>query len=139
MAITLTASNDAAIRQWTRNPCGAIGGFDEPSLDYFVAVERNRYENYAPWMRSFVNFDGYAGKKLLEVGVGQGTDLVQFALGGAEVHGIDITPRHLDLAAQNFALRGLPCDLRHATAAAMPYGPDLFDAVYSFGVLASYG
>ncbi len=133
--MTLTPYNDAAIRHWTRNPCGAIDGLDEFSLEYFAAVERYRYESYAPWMRSFVNFDGYAGSKLLEVGVGQGTDLVQFARGGTEVHGIDITARHLDLAAQNFALLGLRCDLRYATAAAMPYASACFDVVYSFGVL----
>jgi hypothetical protein len=33
-------------------------------------------------MREFANFGSYAGKKILEVGVGQGTDLVQFAKGG---------------------------------------------------------
>jgi ubiquinone/menaquinone biosynthesis C-methylase UbiE len=120
---------------WNRHPCGAIDGLNEFTPEYFEAVERNRYELYAPWMRSFVNFGGYAGKKLLEVGVGQGTDLVQFAKGGAEVHGIDITERHLTLAAQNFAVRGLRCDLRYATAAAIPYQTDSFDAVYSFGVL----
>jgi SAM-dependent methyltransferase len=135
VATELTAANDAAIRLWTNTPCGALAGFSEADLAYFEAVERNRYEDYAPWMRSFVNFDGYSGKKVLEVGVGQGTDLVQFAKGGAETHGIDITPRHLELARQNFGVRGLPCDLRNATAAAIPYESDSFDTVYSFGVL----
>jgi ubiquinone/menaquinone biosynthesis C-methylase UbiE len=133
--VILTAANNAAIQQWTNRPCGALEGFREPSLEYFEAVERNRYEQYAPWMRSFVNFDGYAGKKILEVGVGQGTDLLQFAKGGAKTHGIDITPRHLELATRNFSVHGLPCDLRYAAAAAIPYEQDTFDVVYSFGVL----
>jgi ubiquinone/menaquinone biosynthesis C-methylase UbiE len=135
VAVILTAANNAAIRQWTSNPCGALDGFSETSLEYFEAVERNRYEQYAPWMRGFFNFNGYAGKKILEVGVGQGTDLVQFAKGGAKTHGIDITPRHLELAARNFSVRGLRSDLRYATATAMPYERESFDAVYSFGVL----
>ncbi len=47
----LTAANNAAIQQWTNRPCGALDGLDEYSLAYFEAVERDRYENYAPWMR----------------------------------------------------------------------------------------
>jgi SAM-dependent methyltransferase len=131
----LTAANTAAIRQWTNRPCGALDGFDEYSLAYFEAVERDRYENYAPWMREFINFGDYAGKKVLEVGVGQGTDLVQFAKGGAEVSGIDITPRHLELAARNFAERRMHANLQYASAAAIPFESDSFDVVYSFGVL----
>ena len=75
------------------------------------------------------------GRKLLEVGVGQGTDLVQFAKGGAEVSGIDITQRHLELAARNFAVRHMHAKLAYATAAAIPFESDFFDVVYSFGVL----
>jgi ubiquinone/menaquinone biosynthesis C-methylase UbiE len=131
----LTAANNAAIQQWTNHPCGAVDGCDEPTLAYFEAVERNRYQDYAPWMRKFLNFGSYAGKRILEVGVGQGTDLVQFARGGAEVYGIDITLRHLELAARNFEVRGLRANLRYETAAAMPFEIKSFDMVYSFGVL----
>jgi ubiquinone/menaquinone biosynthesis C-methylase UbiE len=131
----LTPANDAAVQQWTNRPCGALDGFNDSSLAYFEAVERDRYDNYAPWMREFVDFGSYSGKKVLEVGVGQGTDLVQFAKGGARVSGIDITPRHLELSARNLEIRGLHADLRYATAAAIPFESDSFDAVYSFGVL----
>jgi ubiquinone/menaquinone biosynthesis C-methylase UbiE len=131
----LTAANKAAIQQWTNRPCGALDGFNEYSLAYFEAVERDRYESYAPWIREFVDFGSYPGKKVLEVGVGQGTDLVQFAKGGAEVSGIDITQRHLELSARNLEVRGLHADLRWATAAAIPFESDSFDVVYSIGVL----
>jgi 2-polyprenyl-3-methyl-5-hydroxy-6-metoxy-1,4-benzoquinol methylase len=131
----LTAANDAAIQQWTNRPCGALNRSDETSLAYFEAVERDRYEKYAPWMRDFIKFGSYAGKKVLEVGVGQGTDLVQFAKAGADVSGIDITKRHLELAARNFELRGMRVNLQYATAAAVPFEGNSFDVVYSFGVL----
>jgi ubiquinone/menaquinone biosynthesis C-methylase UbiE len=131
----LTAANGAAIRQWTNRPCGALDGLDEHSLEYFEAVEHNRYDAFAPWMREFVQFSAYTGKKVLEVGVGQGTDLVQFAKEGAHVFGIDITQRHLELAARNFEVRGLRANLQYATAAAIPFEDDSFDVVYSFGVL----
>jgi ubiquinone/menaquinone biosynthesis C-methylase UbiE len=131
----LTAANNSAIQQWSNHPCGALAGYDEHSLAYFEAVERDRYESHAPWMRDFVNFASYGGQRVLEVGVGQGTDLVQFAKGGAEVSGIDITHRHLELAERNFAVRGLSANLQYATAADIPFEDDSFDVVYSFGVL----
>ena len=131
----LTLANSAAIQQWTGRPCGALDGLDEHSLAYFEAIERNRYEDYAPWMRKFVNFSAFTGKTVLEVGVGQGTDLVQFAKGGAHVSGIDITQRHLELAARNFELRGMRANLQCASAAAIPFESESFDVVYSFGVL----
>jgi ubiquinone/menaquinone biosynthesis C-methylase UbiE len=135
MELRLTPANNAAIEQWTNQPCGALDNSGGSSLAYFEAVERDRYENYAPWMRTFLNFSSYAGKRLLEVGVGQGTDLVQFAKAGADVSGIDITQRHLNLAARNFELRGLHANLQRAAAAAIPFEDDSFDVVYSFGVL----
>jgi len=36
-------------------------------------------------MRKTMEFDGHAGKTLLEIGAGMGTDHAQFALGGAIV------------------------------------------------------
>jgi 2-polyprenyl-3-methyl-5-hydroxy-6-metoxy-1,4-benzoquinol methylase len=131
----LTAADSAAIEQWTSHPCGALEGFDELSLAYFEAVEHKRYDDFAPWMREFVPFSAYSGRTILEVGVGQGTDLVQFAKGGAQVSGIDLTKRHLELAARNFEVRGLHANLKRATAAAIPFESDSFDVVYSFGVL----
>jgi ubiquinone/menaquinone biosynthesis C-methylase UbiE len=131
----LTPANQAAIQQWMNHPCGALDSSDGFGLAYFEAVERDRYENYAPWMREFIDFNSFAGKRVLEVGVGQGTDLVQFAKGGADVYGIDITQRHLELAARNFEVRGMRADLQNAAAAAIPFENDSFDVVYSFGVL----
>ncbi len=126
-------AREHAVRQWSANPCGAVTG-DEASLDYFLEVERNRYDQQ-PWQRARFRFDQYAGERVLEIGVGLGTDLVQFAKAGAVCHGIDITDRHLELTARNFALRGLPVELKKCDAARIDYPAGHFDVVYSFGVI----
>src|ERR1700761_1814394 len=97
----LTPANQAAIRQWSNTPCGLLDISQGYNLPYFESVERDRYVRYAPWMRKYIGFDSYRGKRILEVGVGQGTDLVQFAKSGADVYGVDITPRHLEIAGRN--------------------------------------
>jgi ubiquinone/menaquinone biosynthesis C-methylase UbiE len=125
-------AREQAVKQWSANPCGAVGG-DDSSLEYFLEVERTRYARQ-PWQRAVVRFEQYAGQSVLEIGVGHGTDLVQFAKGGAVCHGIDITDRHLELTTRNFALRGLPVTLKRCDASSIAY-PDAFDVVYSFGVI----
>ena len=126
-------AREQAVKQWSANPCGAVAG-DERSLEYFLAVERGRYAQQ-PWQRACVRFEEYTGKRFLEIGVGHGTDLVQFAKAGAACHGIDITDRHLELTARNFALRGLPVALKQCDAARIEYPDAYFDLVYSFGVI----
>jgi ubiquinone/menaquinone biosynthesis C-methylase UbiE len=131
--MNLSEARRHAEAQWTAHPCGAVEGLNT-TLDYFLAVERARYLQQA-WQHLYFGFDRFAGKRVLEIGIGQGTDLVQFAKGGAECYGIDITDTHLDLARSNFALRGLKAELSKADATAIPYPDAYFDAVYSFGVI----
>lgn len=126
-------ARDEAVKQWTAHPCGAIGG-DESSLAYFLDVERRRYQQQ-PWQRERFAFEKYSGRRVLEIGVGLGTDLAQFGKAGAECHGIDITDRHLALTARNFEARGLPVTLKQCDATRIEYPDAHFDVVYSFGVI----
>ena len=125
--------NAKAREQWNAHPCGSVGEVRE-SLDYFLEIERNRYEDYAPWMKGAFRFEQWAGKEVLETGFGQGTDLVQYASHGANCYGVDITERHCHLAQRNFELRGLKAALFLRDAANLPFDDSRFDRVHSFGV-----
>lgn len=123
-----------AQKQWNKTPCGEISG-NKKNIDYFLSVEHHRYEEYARWIKPFFQFSKYGGKKILEIGYGQGTDLCQFALAGAECFGVDITEEHFILAKRNLKLRGLQANLFLADASKLPFANESFDVVYSFGVL----
>lgn len=123
----------AATLQWNSLACGEIDG-DKHRLDYFDRVAAERYRQQ-PWQHDYFGFDRFAGKDVLEIGIGQGTDLLQFAKGGAHCHGVDITENHLMLTQRNFALRGLAVDLHKADATALPFADASLDCVYSFGVI----
>lgn len=120
--------------QWNTTPCGSLGEITE-DLEYFQKVEDHRYDEYGPWMRGFYQYHNHQNVKLLEVGFGQGTDLVQYAKGGAEVYGVDLTERHYNLAKKNFEVRGLQANLTLTDANELPFEDGFFDKVVSFGVL----
>ena len=113
--------------------CGELEG-DKNSADYFLKVERDRYARQ-PWQRDYFNFDAFAGQRVLEIGVGQGTDLMQFARAGATCTGVDITDNHLQLTARNFSLQGQRVELYKADATRLPFADQSLDCVYSFGVI----
>jgi ubiquinone/menaquinone biosynthesis C-methylase UbiE len=123
--------------QWGANPCGAhvAKEYAFGTREYFDAIEDYRYHVYAPWMREVIGFNRYAGKTLLEVGCGTGTDLLQFARGGALVTGVDLTPRSIEIARQRFAVYEQQGEFGEGDAENLPFPDNSFDVVYSFSVI----
>lgn len=126
-----------AREQWTHDPAGAVYGraHEFGTREFFDEVERHRYEEYAPWMPDVMGFNQFAGKRLLEVGCGMGTDLLQFARGGANVTGVDLTPRSVQTSRHHLELYDAKGDFALSDAEQLPFNDQSFDVVYSNGVL----
>jgi glycosyltransferase involved in cell wall biosynthesis/ubiquinone/menaquinone biosynthesis C-methylase UbiE len=131
------AYKDEVQNQWNNNPVGSeTAKTAQPhTLEWFREVERYRYDVYAPWMPRVMEFDSHAGETMLEIGGGLGTDLAQFAKHGAIVTDVDLSQGHLQLAQENFRLRGLTGRFVHHDAESLPFDAGSFDLVYSNGVL----
>ena len=104
------------------------------SRAFFADLDQYHFEKLHHLLR-LVDFDGYSGKRVLDVGCGAGTDLVRFAKGGALVSGVDISPSAVALARQNFSQQGLEADLREADGEHLPYADGTFDLVFAHGVV----
>jgi SAM-dependent methyltransferase len=104
------------------------------SRAFFADLYQYHFEKLHHLLR-LVDFDGYRGKRVLDVGCGAGTDLVRFAKGGALVSGVDISPSAVALARQNFSQQDLEADLREADGEHLPYADGTFDLVFAHGVV----
>jgi SAM-dependent methyltransferase len=133
----LAEEKQRAREQWAEDPCGAVYGGEQEfgTREFFDGVERHRYTDYAPWMPEVMGFNDFAGARLLEIGCGMGTDLLQFARGGAKVTGVDLTPRSIEISRQHLGVYGERGDFAITDGENLPFADESFDVVYSNGVL----
>jgi ubiquinone/menaquinone biosynthesis C-methylase UbiE len=121
---------------WEAHACGTEAtDRSKFSREYFDEIEEHRYRT-EPEIHSFAQFSRARDKDVLEVGVGAGTDFIQWARSGARAHGIDLTQEAIDHARARLGVYGLEAaDLRQGDCESLPYGDASFDLVYSWGVI----
>lgn len=122
---------------WNRQACDThIAAAPKFTRDYFEQIESFRYSDQ-PCIHAFAQFPRYHGKRVLEVGVGAGTDFIQWLRVGAIASGIDLTQEAVDHVANRIEAYGLPAadKLQVGDAENLPFPSDTFDLGYSFGVL----
>jgi SAM-dependent methyltransferase len=120
---------------WEADPCGAEhADAPEGTPEFFAEVERKRDE-LEPFIARFADFSMTRGQKVLEIGVGAGTDFVRFARAGADATGVDLTDHAIRLVGRRLENEGLRAELLQADAERLPFPDESFDRVYSWGVL----
>jgi len=120
---------------WNGNPCGRKFVASEiGSRDYFSELTKTRYD-LEPHIYEFLSGIDFKGKKVLEVGFGQGTDAAFMAEHGADYYGVDLSNEHLSISKKRFQLFGLKGNFRIADAENLPFDDNSFDMVYSNGVI----
>ena len=119
---------------WEAEPCGTRGVSAAERKQFFDQIEKERYE-WEPYIPQYARFERARGKKLLEIGVGAGTDFTNWVRHGAIATGVDLTERGISLTKERLALEGLTADVRQADAENLPFADHTFDIVYSNGVL----
>ena len=121
---------------WNRASCGTEFIKKEKfSKDYFEQIEEFRYK-IEPEIFSFAQFTRFKDKKVLEVGVGAGTDFLQWVRAGSKAYGIDLTQEAIENAKKRLSIYGLQAkELKVADAENLPYKDNNFDLVYSWGVI----
>ena len=123
---------------WEQEPCGTdravVGDLPTRSREWFEEVERFRYE-VEPFIHAVAQFTRHRGKRILEVGVGAGTDHLQWARAGCDCYGVDLTAAGIETTRARLALYELSSNLQRVDAETLPFDDGFFDLVYSWGVI----
>ena len=130
--------NDSVRAYWEAEPCGAegvvVGEAPKFSREWFERIEEHRYDA-EHFIHSVAQFTRYHGKKVLEIGVGAGTDHLQWARAGANCCGVDLTDAAIESTRKRLELYGLKSNLQRVDAEVLPFEDEVFDVVYSWGVI----
>ena len=121
---------------WNSQPCGTQFS-DKPksTREYFDEIEAVRYSR-EPEIFSFAQFTRFHGKRLLEVGVGAGSDFTQWVRAGTIATGIDATEEGIAHVQDRLRVYDLHADrLLVADCEKLPFPDNHFDVVYSWGVI----
>jgi len=119
---------------WEAEPCGTRGIATSDRRAFFRAIDRER-EAQEPFIREFAAFDSARGRRVLEIGVGAGSDYVKWLRGGARAIGVDLTAKATALTRERCVLEGVVPALSRTDCEALPFLDDAFDVAYSYGVI----
>jgi SAM-dependent methyltransferase len=110
----------------TTHPVGSPGFFADLDAYHFDKLHH---------LLSLIDFNGFAGRRILDVGCGTGVDLVRFVRGGAVATGVDVADAAIALARQNLGHQGLGAALCVGDGECLPFPDSVFDFVYAHGVV----
>ncbi len=102
---------------------------------FFNRYDAFRYEHEPHILRCLDEID-FKGKRVLEIGLGEGADSEQIIRRGGLWTGIDLTKESCDRLRTRLSLRGLPYEgLENGSVLDLPFEDNSFDIVFSHGVL----
>lgn len=126
---------------WQMHPCGAelVGDLTDETraeyADFFARYDAFRYAKEPHILKNLDRID-LAGKRVLEIGLGQGADAEQIVRRSGIYSGADLTDESVKRVKMRFSLHDLPFDrIEQASALDLPFDDNSFDIVFSHGVL----
>jgi SAM-dependent methyltransferase len=127
----------AVKRFWEQNPVAAKS-VPHPlgTPEYFAYYDALREANESPGFAAALHeYSAFVGKRVLDVGSGNGYVLSRYASHGALTCGVDLTSTAVGLCRRRFELMQLPGEFVVGNAECLPFPAATFDCVCSMGVL----
>lgn len=114
---------------WDSNPCGGMWKSYREFMEWVQLTE--------PYIFRILDQYNWNGKRVIEIGCGQGATLNYLARYGAKIYGLDMSAQSIRRARSGLSELGyLPCTaLVQADAEQLPFPDATFDMALSIGVL----
>jgi ubiquinone/menaquinone biosynthesis C-methylase UbiE len=135
--VPIGTTEDQIAGFWEAHPCGdqLVAGSLDDYAEFFSTYDSFRYRTEAHIIRCLDALD-LAGKKTLEIGLGQGADSEQLIRRGAVWSGLDLTRESVSRVRLRMQSRDLLYEaIKQGSVLDIPYASGSFDLVYSHGVL----
>lgn len=132
-------SKEIVKAHWEKETCGVRYGSNTDRKKFYEEIKNSRYR-LEPYIKDFAGFEKSKNLKILEIGVGAGTDFSQWVLASEKYKptGIDLTEAAIRYTKERLETLGVPDSryfLQVADAEHLPFDNSQFDLVYSWGVL----
>lgn len=122
-------------RFWDQNPVGSNFIEYNANKRFYEDYDTFRYTTEGHIIDELNQID-FQGKRVLEIGIGQGADSMQIIERGALYYGIDLTDESIKRLKERFLMFNKPYqEVVKANAQKIPHENDFFDIVYSHGVI----
>jgi len=120
---------------WNKNPVGTNFVDGDINKGFFIKYDRFRYATESHILDELNRID-FAGREVLEIGLGQGADGMQIIDRGGIYHGIDLTEASVNRVKCRFQFfKKQFKTIQEGDARSIPYPENYFDIVYSHGVI----
>jgi len=104
------------------------------SAGFFADLDEYHFDKLHHLL-TLIDFNGHAGRRVLDVGCGAGVDLVRFVRGGAVAAGVDLADSAVALARENLRHQSLQASLCVGDGERLPFPDSAFDFVFAHGVV----
>ncbi len=126
----MEAAKEATCKFWNENPCGTAASWHQS--------QELRFRVTDPYLLPYLDGPLFDGKRVLEVGCGQGLDGAKIVQRCRSYVGIDLSEASIEIACREVdAVKPstVSTKFRVADAETLPFDTESFDAAYSIGVL----
>lgn len=122
-------------RYWDNHPLLSHELSDVGSGAFFDQLDQIKRLDSDVYALPYWAFSDYRGQRVLDIGCGPGWVSVQYALAGAEVNSVDLTPRAIELTKLHCDYKKVSVKAKVGSAEQLPFEDNSFDLVVASGVL----
>ncbi len=122
---------------WEQHPLLSYELHQQPgTAEFFQAYDAIRKNEEFKYCFHLLRLPSLStGARVLDVGCGNGWILDQYVKRGAQVYGIDLTMKAIEISSLRFSQQGLKASFINASAEGIPFVDNTFDVVISLGVI----
>lgn len=126
---------DKIKQYWQEHPLYGYELKDIGTEDFFNELEKIKRGDVERFSTGYWGFDRFKDKLVLDVGCGPGWLTVNYAINGAKVYAVDLTPMAVSLTKDFLRYKGVSANVSEGNAEGLIFKDNFFNLIVASGVL----